>query len=133
MNKPLIIAAFIILLMSVTCSAQTFQIDSTQAKKSIQIKAERDSLRIVVKYFEIEDAMQDTVIEKQAKKIVEKDLHIRLITDLLSDFKQRVSDLEKQPKEIIQESKYSFLEIAGYTGIIAVLSFITGVLINFSK
>ena len=128
MNKILITACFIILLISEICSGQTYTIDSTQAKKSIQIKAERDSLRIVVKYFEFENSMQDTIIQAQSAKIVSKDKELRLVYDMKNLLQERVDFLEKQPKEIKQENKYSFLEIFGYTTIITVISFIAGVL-----
>ena len=105
-----------------------FNSDSTQAKKSIQIKAERDSLRVVVKYFEFENSMQDTIIQAQDAKIVSKDKELRLVYDMKNLLQERVDFLEKQPKEIKQENKYSFLEIFGYTAIITVISFIAGVL-----
>ena len=126
MNK--IIFALFLLTVSVNCFSQTYTIDSTQAKKSIQIKAERDSLRIVVKYFEFENAMQDTIIQAQSTKIVSKDRELRLVYDMKNILQERVNFLEKQPKEIKQENKYSFLEIAGYTFLIVLISFVSGVL-----
>ena len=126
MNK--IIFALFLLTVSVNCFSQTYTIDSTQAKKSIQIKAERDSLRIVVKYFEFENAMQDTIIQAQSTKIANKDRELRLVYDMKNILQERVNFLEKQPKEIKQENKYSFLEIAGYTFLIVLISFVSGVL-----
>ena len=126
MNK--IIFALFLLTVSINCFSQTYTIDSTQAKKSIQIKAERDSLRIVVKYFEFENAMQDTIIQAQSTKIANKDRELRLVYDMKNILQERVNFLEKQPKEIKQENKYSFLEIAGYTFLIVLISFVSGVL-----
>ena len=126
MNK--IIFALFLLTVSVNCFSQTYTIDSTQAKKSIQIKAERDSLRIVVKYFEFDNAMQDTIIQAQSTKIANKDRELRLVYDMKNILQERVNFLEKQPKEIKQENKYSFLEIAGYTFLIVLISFVSGVL-----
>ncbi len=111
--KPLIIACFIILLMSEICSAQFQAPDSIQVKKTIAIKAQRDSLLIVTEYFQTEnDSLKSGIAIRDNKLKLKQSLIDMQDTIILYKDKQ-IYKLENTPivKEVIKTKWYVYAGI----------------------
>lgn len=126
--KPLIIVFFIILLISEICSAQ-FNLDSTQAIKTIKIKYERDSLLIVTDYFQTENDSLKSGISIRDNIIFHKQNIIDMQDTIILYKDKQIYKLENTPivKEVIKTKWYV------YAGIIissVCAGIITGLLIK---
>lgn len=107
MNKVLIIACFIILLMSETCSAQ-YYLDSTQAVKTLRIKYERDSLLITSEFLNVENDSLKSRTALLDRKLELKQNIIDMQETVITYKDKQILKLEQTPviKEFITTKWY---------------------------
>ena len=117
-----------VIIDSSVCNAQGYYVDSATAVKIINIRHQRDSLKLVTNKQSIDLIQQDTIIKAQQGRLASKDIEIKVLNEMKFMLQNRVNELQNQPKEVIKESKFTFLEILDYTLGIAIISFVSGFL-----
>lgn len=106
MNKLFLIT---FLLISTICYSQ-FNLDSTQARKTIKIKEQRDSLLIVTDYFQTENDSLKSGIKIRDSKINAKQNIIDMQDTIIMYKDKQINKLENTPiiKEVVRTKWYTW-------------------------